>query len=227
MVSTITALLTGSIRALGPKGIPSGIDKQPQDRPLRLTRGGFEHDAQGDTKHHGGPDKAVHHYPLDHYVAWREDVGALPLLDRPGAFGENLSTSGVVEADVAVGDRFRVGSALVEISQGRQPCFRLNLRFGVADMARRVQRSGRTGWYYRVIEEGVVTPGDRLALVERISPEWTVERLWRIFYVDTLDRESLSAIAALTHLPERWRTTALDRLRRNAIEDWRPRLDGN
>jgi len=102
------------------------------------------------------------------------------------------------ETHVAVGDVFRLGDAVIEVSQGRQPCWRLNLRFAVGDMALRVQRSGRTGWYYRVIEEGVVSPHDSLVLVDRRSPDWTLHRLWRL-------------------LAER-------RLATRAVEDWSARL---
>jgi MOSC domain-containing protein YiiM len=221
----VRTLLTGSVRPLGPKKVPSGIDKRPVDGPVRLTKLGVCGDGQGDTRHHGGPDKAVHHYPLDHYAEWRKELGPLPLLDQAGAFGENISTLGLVETDVAVGDRFRLGTALVEVSQGRQPCFRLNLRTEVADMAVRMQRSGRTGWYYRVVEEGVVAPGDRLELADRVTPDWTIARLWRILFVDKMDRKGLSQMAALTHLPESWRAIASKRLGTGLVEDWSRRLE--
>jgi MOSC domain-containing protein YiiM len=169
----------------------------------------------------------VHHYPRDHYAAWRADLGDHPLLDGQGAFGENIATLGLTEADVAIGDRFRIGTALVEVSQGRQPCFRLNLRFEAPGVALRMQESGRTGWYYRVLEEGVVAPGDTVRLTDRLAPDWTVERIRRVFYVDMLDREALRAIAALTLLPERWRLLAQKRLASGAVEDWSPRLKGS
>ncbi|SNS35255.1 MOSC domain-containing protein YiiM [Sphingomonas laterariae] len=222
-----TTLLSGDVRPLGPKGIASGIAKRPNTAPARLTRLGFAGDAQGDTRNHGGIDKAAHHYPFDHYAGWQADLGGHALLDRPGAFGENISTRGLVESDVAIGDRFRLGRALVEISQGRQPCFRLNLRFGIADMARRMQGNGRTGWYYRVIEEGDVAPSDRLTLVDRLTPEWTIDRLWRLLYVDVMDLEGLREMAALPHLPDRWRQTAARRVETRAVEDWRRRLEGD
>jgi MOSC domain-containing protein YiiM len=207
--------------------VPSGIDKHPVDGPVRLTKLGFCGDGQGDTRHHGGPDKAVHHYPLDHYAEWRKELGPLPLFDQAGAFGENISTLGLVETDVALGDRFRLGTALVEVSQGRQPCFRLNLRAEVTDMGVRMQRSGRSGWYYREVEEGVVAPGDGLKLTDRVTPDWTIARLWRILFVDKMDRESLSQMAALTHLPESWRTIASKRLGTGLVEDWSRRLEGS
>ncbi|MFC3712571.1 MOSC domain-containing protein [Sphingoaurantiacus capsulatus] len=197
-----------------------------RDGRLRLTTLGFAGDEQGDRKHHGGPEKAVHHYPRDHYAYWRAAIGDHAKLAAPGAFGENLAIAGLTERDVAVGDRFRLGSALIEASQGRQPCFRLNLRFELPDMALRMQQSGRTGWYYRIVEEGEVRAGDTLDLVERRLPDWTIERLWRNLYVRTLDREELLAMAAEPLLPERWRDIARRRLQSGDVEDWTPRLRG-
>ncbi len=92
---------------------------------------------------HGGPDKAVHHYPADHYPFWRSELAGHPLLVAPGAFGENISTLGLVEADICIGDRFRLGSALVEVSQGRQPCWKLDHRFGNAAMTAQVVATRR------------------------------------------------------------------------------------
>src|SRR5690606_17234287 len=143
-----------------------------------------------------------------------------PVLRQAGAFGENFSSSGMDESSVAVGDVFRVGGALIEVSQGRQPCWKLNLRFGIADMARRVQNSGRTGWYYRVLESGSVEQGDASPLVERRSPAWTIQRLWRTSYVDVLNRDELAAMAALPYLPDTWRRHAQRRLTTSSVEDW-------
>ncbi|CAL8981791.1 hypothetical protein RHODGE_RHODGE_02772 [Rhodoplanes serenus] len=219
-------LLVGSLAALGPRAVPSGIDKRPVSGRMWLGREGFTGDAQGDLKHHGGPEKAVHHYPFEHYAGWRDEIGTAAVLERPGAFGENLSTAGLTEADVAVGDTFRLGGALVQVSQGRRPCWKLNLRFGVSDMALRVQRSGRTGWYYRVLEEGPVAAGDALVLVDRLSPEWTLTRLWRVLYVDTLAIDQLRAMSEIAHLSEPWRQTAAKRLASRQVEDWSRRLVG-
>lgn len=224
--TVLDALLTGEIAPLGTGDTPSGIDKQPVDTPLWLGHEGLTGDMQGDRKHHGGPDKAVHHYPYEHYAAWRGELGGAPLLDRPGAFGENLSTTGLDESTVAIGDVFRLGEALIEVSQGRQPCWKLNARFAVADMAARVQKSGRTGWYYRVIEAGRVAAGDKLRLVERRLPDWPLHRLWRILYVDTLNQDALRQMAALPGLPESWRRYAERRLASGRVEDWNRRLRG-
>lgn len=223
----IGAVLVGPCAPLGPQGVPSGIAKTPRLGPIRVGPEGLEGDAQADRRHHGGPEKAVHHYALDHYAAWRAELtGAEAPLAAPGAFGENLSTTGLTEADICIGDLWRAGSVLLQVSQARQPCWKLNLRFGVADMARRVQASGRTGWYYRVIETGTLAAGDSLRLIDRPHPDWTLARLLHVFYVDRLDRDALAGIAALEALAPSWRALARRRLDRGAVEDWSPRIAG-
>ena len=223
----LLSLRIGDVAPLGLRAAPSGIAKSPVTRPLALSLTDLAGDRQGDPVRHGGPEKAVHHYPFDHYAGWTGDLGPHPLLQGPGAFGENLSTSGLTEETVAVGDVFRLGTALIEVSQGRQPCWKLNERFGRADMARLVQSSGRTGWYYRVLEPGIVAPEDSLTLQERRAPEWTLARLWRTFYIDPLNRAELAGIAALDRLAEGWRSNAARRLESNRVEDWTRRLSGS
>ena len=224
---TVVSLRVGRVSPLGPRAVASGIGKQAVQGPVLLTATGLVGDEQGDRHHHGGPDKAVHHYPREHYLAWRAELGEHPLLADAGAFGENLSTWGLTEADVAIGDRFAVGNAIVEVSQGRQPCFRLNLRFGQSDIALRMQRSGHAGWYYRVIQQGLVARGDTLHLIDRLTPSWTIARLHRILYLDPLDRDELRCMAALAHLPDRWRAIAEHRLHSDRVEDWTRRLCGS
>ncbi|KQT60741.1 MULTISPECIES: MOSC domain-containing protein [unclassified Aureimonas] len=226
MKTILGALLVGDISPFGPVSVPSGIDKRPVQAPVRLCREGFFGDAQGDRKRHGGPDKAVHHYPSEHYAKWLAEIGTRDMLAAPGAFGENLSTLGLTEETVAIGDVFRLGSSVIEVSQGRQPCWKLNHRFGVPDMARRVQTTGRTGWYYRVLEDGLVSPGDTILLLDRRLPDWSLRRLWHLLYVAPLDRDELAGMAALPGLPESWRRLAEHRLSTRTVEDWSPRLDG-
>lgn len=221
----LAQLLVGRAVPFGPNGELSGIDKHCVARPLRLTATGFEGDEQGDPRHHGGPDKAVHHYPAEHYAAWRRDCpDVAPERLRAGAFGENLSTVGVTEERVCVGDVFRLGSALLEVSQARQPCWKLNPRFAHPGMATLVQASGRTGWYYRVREAGQVAPGDELQLLDRLHPDWPLARLLHYLYIDPLNREGLTAMAALTVLPDSWRKLTQQRLALGCIEDWSRRL---
>lgn len=222
----VDEILIGALAPLGPRGAPSGIDKRPVPGRLFLGPEGFAGDAQGDRRHHGGVEKAVHHYAYDHYAHWIATLGSRDVLTRPGAFGENLSTRGLTEQDVAIGDTFRLGRAVLQVSQGRQPCWKLNTRFDTADMAIRVQKSGLTGWYYRVLEPGHVEPGDELQPLDRLSPQWTLQRLWRILYVDTMNRDELAAMAELDHLPESWRGHARKRLQTRQVEDWSRRLQG-
>jgi MOSC domain-containing protein YiiM len=219
-------VLTGRIAPLGPGKTVSGVDKKPAPAPWRIGAGGISGDEVADRRHHGGAEKALHHYAQDHYPAWRAEIGDNPLLDAPGAFGENLSTTGWTEETVCVGDVIRFGAALLQVSQGRQPCFKLNLRFGLRDMALRVQRSGRTGWYYRVLEEGLAQEGDALALIERPCPDWPLSRLSTLLYHDKSNYEGLAGMAALPQLAESWRGLAQRRLESGRVENWSARLYG-
>jgi MOSC domain-containing protein YiiM len=203
----------------------SAIAKQAVSGPVAVTLDGLDGDEQGDRRVHGGPDKAIHHYAFEHYPVWRGELGALPVLAAPGAFGENLSTSGCTEADICIGDRLRIGTALLEVSQSRQPCWKLNDRFGRRDMARRVQETGRTGWYYRVIETGELQAGDAITLAVRPHPGWTLARLIATLYRNTLDIATLKAMLALPLTPS-WRKLIDGRLAQGTVEDWMARLDG-
>ncbi len=219
-------VLTGRIAPLGPGETVSGVDKKPPPGPWRVGLGGLSGDEVADRRYHGGAEKALHHYAQDHYPDWRREIGDTPLLDAPGAFGENLSTTGWTEETVCIGDVIRFGTALLQVSQGRQPCYKLNLRFGLRDMALRVQRSGRTGWYYRVLEEGFAQEGDALALVERPCPDWPLSRLSTLLYHDKSNREELAGMAALPQLAESWRGLAQRRLESGRVENWSARLYG-
>ncbi len=221
----IDALLTGVAVPYTRPGSRSAIAKSPRGGPVRIGELGLEGDEQGDTRVHGGVDKAVHHYPFEHYAAWRAELGGPPVPEAPGAFGENISSTGLDEGTVCLGDRFTLGGALLEVSQGRQPCWKLNDRFGVRDMARRVQDSGRTGWYYRVLRPGIAQAGDLLALVERPWPAWPLQRLMRLLATRSTDPELLHAALALPLVPS-WRTLLERRLESRQAEDWTRRIEG-
>jgi MOSC domain-containing protein YiiM len=222
----IISLRVGKAAPLGPKGVLSGIAKSEVGGLTIVTEIGLFGDEQGDTRRHGGVDKAIHHYPFDHYALWRKELGELTVLHGPGAFGENISTVGLLEHEVAVGDVFQLGSALIEVSQGRQPCWRLNERFERRTMSRNTQNTGRTGWYYRVLEPGFCEPYEKLILLDRRSPEWTIHRIWNAFYIDTMNHKELEAITEIAALAPTWRNHAMRRLSTNIVEDWSARLDG-
>lgn len=229
VLGQVRAVLRGiAVPYARPDGRPGGLSaiaKQPVQASVAIGPLGLADDEQGDPRLHGGPDKAVHHYALEHYADWRGELGALPVLEAPGAFGENLASTGVTEATLCWGDRVRIGTALLEVSQSRQPCWKLNTRFGVRDMAMRLQRSGRTGWYYRVLEPGSVQAGDAIALVERPHAHWPLARVIDVLYHRMLDAALLRELAALP-LPPSWQRLVQGRLERGAVEDWRPRTEG-
>jgi MOSC domain-containing protein YiiM len=219
-------LLAGRVTSLPASDKRSAIDKRPAPPPWTIGPLGLLGDEQADPVHHGGADKALHHYPRDHYVFWRAELGDTSLLDTPGAFGENLSTSGWTEADMCLGDIVALGPVRLEVSHGRQPCWKLNLRFGRKDMARLVQTTGRTGWYYRVREPGLVEPGVVLRLIARPYPDWPLTRLIETLYRKTQDDATLAGMADHPALAENWRAIARHRLAARATEDWTRRLDG-
>ncbi|MGE8634062.1 MAG: MOSC domain-containing protein [Achromobacter piechaudii] len=224
---TIDALLTGTVRPLGDSGRDSGIDKHPVSARLWLGAEGLRGDEQADRRFHGGPEKALHHYARDHYPGWLAELGERAVLAAPGAFGENISTSGLTEADVCVGDVFRAGTALIQVSQARQPCWKLDHRFGQRGMAARVQASGRTGWYYRVLQEGWLCAGDTLALCERPHPQWSLARVQDVLNRRVLDADVLHALAALPELSPNWRALFEKRAQAGQVEDWTRRLEGD
>ncbi|MEJ7926651.1 MOSC domain-containing protein [Sphingobium sp. AN641] len=188
----------------------SAIAKAAVAGPVRVGWLGLEGDGVADPVHHGGWDKAVHLYAQDHYDWWRDRRPGHPLWDAPGAFGENIASRGMTETDICVGDRFTFGSAILEVSHGRQPCWKLDYRFGVRDISATIVKSARCGVYFRVIREGEAAAGDVMTLLERPQPSWTVERVFRLLIGGghKRDPESVAALSTLTVLAEAWRSRA-------------------
>ncbi|HEX7872663.1 MAG TPA: MOSC domain-containing protein [Sphingobium sp.] len=205
----VDALLTGTPRPLA-AGVMSAMAKAPVTGPVRIDWLGLDGDAVADPIHHGGHDKALHLYPQDHYGWWRERLGDHPLLDAPGAFGENVAVSGGVDADFCLGDRFTLGSAIVEVSHGRQPCAKLNHRFGKPDILATVVKTGRAGFYFRVIRTGEAQSGDRLTLVERPLAEWPMTRVFTLLIAGGHKRDpaGVAALATMPVLAEAWASRA-------------------
>lgn len=224
-IGRVRAVLVGPAVPYTRPGVRSAIAKQAVSGHIHAGALGLAGDEQGDTHAHGGPDKAIHLYAHEHYAVWRTELGALPLLDAPGAFGENLSTEGVDEHTLCLGDRLQIGDAVLEIAQGRQPCWKLNDRFGVPDMARRLQDTLRTGWYCRVQRTGTLVAGADVFLLERPHPDWSVARLMALLYRRCLDPQLLEQALTLPLVPG-WRKIVEQRLARGAVEDWQKRLHG-
>jgi MOSC domain-containing protein YiiM len=184
------------------KEILTGMCKQPIIGPLALTKQGFAGDGVGDRKHHGGEDKAVCVYSLDHYAYWE---GVLGVTMPEAAFGENFSVSSLEEGDICIGDIFKAGTAVVQASQPRQPCSTLAARYGRNDLVKLVVDSGRTGFYFKVLEEGRVQAGDGLVLVERDSRQVSIVFANRIFHHDRRNRDGIERVLAVPALSGSWR----------------------
>ncbi|CDT67082.1 putative Molybdenum cofactor sulfurase [Vibrio coralliirubri] len=223
-LGVINSVLVGKTVAFA-HGSQSAINKQVLSERQHATELGFTNDEQGDPRFHGGIQKALHIYPSEHYPVWEKDLGSKAIFQSAGAFGENLSSSGVTEASICLSDKIRIGSTLLEVSQGRMPCWKLNVRFEQNDMARRLQDTLRTGWYFRVLEEGDIGAGDEITLCERPYPDWSLARIMGAVFTGSLDREELSQMAELP-LVESWEKLVERRLETGEVEDWEMRLVG-
>lgn len=204
---TITAVCTGTARPFN-GAETSAIVKRPRDGAVQVLAEGLAPDEQADRSVHGGPEMALHLYPLDHHAWWREQIGDHPALDEPGGFGSNLAVSGLTEDMVHIGDRFRLGSALIEVSQPRQPCWKIEHRFGAKGMVAGIIKSGRCGWYFRVLEIGEVAAGDSLERVASGAPEWSVARVFRSLVAGKATPDELAALAELAPLSPKLRARA-------------------
>ena len=182
--------------------VRSGIVKRPVSGRVRVGRTNLEGDGQADLGVHGGPDKAVYAYPGEHYAAWVHDLCRDDL--EPGRFGENLTVEGLPEDAVRIGDRLRAGTALLEVSQPRVPCFKLAARMGDPAFARPFLKSGRTGYYLRVVEEGEVATGDAVERAGRAADSMTVREVAALLGSGA-SPEDLDRGAALSALPLGWR----------------------
>ena len=183
--------------------VRTSIWKSPREGRLRVTASNVDGDAQSDLAVHGGTYKAVYFYPSEHYEYWRRE---LPDADLPwGVFGENFTTEGLLETDVRIGDRLAIGSAQFLVTQPRQPCFKLGIRFGRDDMVRRFVASGRSGFYARVVHEGDIASGDPIRFVERSAGSISVNDIFTLHFDDEANQDELRRAAAAPGLSPSWR----------------------
>ncbi|KAI0506404.1 pyruvate kinase-like protein [Xylaria bambusicola] len=221
----VLSLRTGKVRPLTGDKITSAINKQPRQGKVYLTKLGFSGDERQFVPHQS-PDNAVHQYASSHYERWRSDLPDRETKFVVGAFGENISTRHLSENNVCVGDKFRLGDAVVQVTMTRQPCFKLNHRFEHKKMSSLVQATGRTGWLYRVLQEGWVEEGDEIELIERINPTWPLSRLQHFLYTDRNNTEALTQLTTLPGLSSEFVRLFEKRLERGA-EDMSGRLQGD
>ncbi len=202
----------------------TGFFKEPVAGPVWLGRTNLAGDGQADLQNHGGLEKAVNVYPSEHYSYWESELGIARLTH--GAFGENFTTAGLLEAAVCIGDVFEIGRARVQVSQPRQPCWKLARRWRVKDLALRVQQTGRTGWYFRVLREGTAEAGERLVLVDRLHPEWTVAAANEVMHHHKTDMDAARVLGACPALSTSWRETLARRVATGEAASAAGRLDG-
>ena len=199
--------------------------KEPVSGPIWVGTTNLAGDGQADLRVHGGAEKAINLYPFQHYAHWLHE---LEIQELPrGAFGENLTTTGAVEADVCIGDIFEIGGAigaLVQISQPRQPCWKLSRRWNIKDLAARVERTGRTGWYFRVLREGRIEPGNQLQLVARPHPEWSVSLANEVMHRRKEDFAVTRRLAECPGLSQSWKHSLSQRVLTKTNADSSPRL---
>jgi MOSC domain-containing protein YiiM len=184
--------------------------KFPVAGPVELGELGIAGDEQVDRKNHGGPDKAVLVYSADHLPFWRDRLN-LPEM-AGGAFGENLTIAGSTEEDVCIGDVWEVGAVLLQVTQPRQPCWKMSRRWNISNLAQQVVASGFCGWYLRVLRGGTLAPGEELSLVSRPNPAWTIVRATFLFHHGKADLEGAEELAAVPELSTSWREALSARL---------------
>ncbi|HEY2030184.1 MAG TPA: MOSC domain-containing protein [Myxococcales bacterium] len=198
----VTSVRTSSVVRV--RGMRTGYGKQAAAGPVRLGKEGFDGDAQADRRYHGGADMAALAYAVAHYPRWREELSWPEL--GPGAFGENLPVEGADEHSVCIGDVWRVGSAVLQVASPRKPCSKISRFWQKPELLKLVVQSGRTGFYFRVLEEGVIEAGDEVVIADRPHPEWPVLRVFRIGMARAKDRATARATAqTVTALAERWK----------------------
>jgi MOSC domain-containing protein YiiM len=216
---TVVSVQIGAVARLADllgNELESAIAKHVVSGTVAVRRDGLDGDEHGDRRNHGGAEKAVCAYPVEHYPYWAERLRR-PLVG--GAFGENLTVRGLTEAFVCIGDVLAVGTAVLQVSQPRQPCYRLASFYGIRELALWLQQAGMTGFYCRVLAPGELTARCSIELIERPHPSLTLEEANHVMHADLDDLAALRRLM-VPELSERWRDTIARRLRgeRNGTE---------
>ena len=194
--------------------VTTGIFKEPVEGPVRLRKLNLDGDKQADLTVHGGPDKAIYAYPSEHYDYWLRELPGTVTLPY-GMFGENLTTQGLMEDAVNIGDQFQIGSsgsAKVIATQPRMPCYKLGVKFGRMDIISRFLASGRPGIYFKVLREGEIGATDEIQLVQRDKNKVTVKDIVRLYVDDKEDVETMRRAIRIKALPEGWRDHFLQQI---------------
>lgn len=214
ILGSITSIQVGrprkySVAGNAEKAWTSAIEKHAVRGSVRLGLTNLEGDEQADLKHHGGRDKAVLAYCMEHYEAWRSELPGVQF--GHGGFGENLTVSGFGESDCCVGDLIEIADCRLQITQPRQPCWKLSRRWNLPKLAVRVQQTGRTGWYLRVLQPGTIQAGQPIRLIDRPFPDFSIAWSSSVMYAKPRCKEDDLRLAQCTALSDSWKTTLLRR----------------
>ncbi len=231
-IATLDSIFVGLPKTLGDATAKKPIDrewttaifKERVNDPIYVGKTNLTGDQQADLKHHGGPEKAIFTYPSEHYLYWQEKLNQSTITQ--GGMGENFSTIHMFEKDVAIGDTFEIGEAIIQVSQPRQPCWKPARRYRTKELAVLLQNSGRTGWYYRVLREGWIEAGQSLKLIERAAPEWTVEKCNEVMHRDRENFEQIAKLFEVKTLATNWQATLQKRLENKKAESIERRVYG-
>jgi MOSC domain-containing protein YiiM len=191
--------------------VTTGIFKEPVERRVMLKTLNLDGDKQADLTVHGGPDKAVYAYPIEHYEYWHK---VFPNIEMPyGMFGENFTTEGLMEGEVCIGDVFQIGSSRVIATQPRMPCYKLGVKFGRMDVLRKFLASGRSGIYFKVSKEGEVGTGDTIQQIGKDPNRITISDIVRLYASDKENIESMRRAVKVEALPEGWKHHLLEQIK--------------
>ncbi|USH04688.1 MOSC domain-containing protein [Grimontia kaedaensis] len=219
----IKKVFTGKVKSQF--GMMTAMGKQSVEGEIFLSALGLQGDECASDKHHGGVERALHQYPSEHYDFWRTKFG-----DKadwhPAGMGENISTERMTEDDVCIGDKYQWGKAVIQVSQPRSPCYKLNKRWDVETFSEVMQETAKCGWLYRVITPGFVSAAESLILIERAENALTIKQTCDYYFGDPLNPEGLRLIAAQEGLSASWTRTVHKRMETQQVEDWTPRLKG-
>lgn len=205
---------------------PSAIAKKAFQTPVYLTKLGLVGDEQAEKRFHGGPDRALCHYPREHYTYWQTTYPALADYFVAPGFGENISTLGMTESNTFIGDIYRWGNAIIQVTQPRSPCYKLNFHLKIDDLSLQMQQTGFCGWLYRVISEGVVSPDAPLERLSRNS-NLSVKRAIDIAFNEPFDEANTRLVLQSAGLSASWCRTMQTRLLTREIESFEGRLFNN
>ncbi|MGY2262550.1 MOSC domain-containing protein [Pseudomonas sp. SDO55104_S430] len=204
LTTKIDHVFAGGLGVLPPEGQSTGIFKQRHGGPVRVELHGIVGDQHADTRVHGGPEKAVHQYATQNYQRLAEAFPNSAVQLVAGSLGENLAAFGLSECNVHIGDVFRVGSVVLQVSQPRSPCWKINHRFDAERMSMFVAKERITGWYYRILQPGSLEAGDSIELLERHTERFSIDEFWQVQLAHRPVLEDLFALAATPGLCADW-----------------------